>query len=187
MNLANWISVVRIILVPFFIGAVVYYTPEKEYLRFAALLIFLIAVISDGVDGYIARTRKMKTRLGSFLDPMADKLLLSSSFVTLALAHNMPMVIQLPFWMPILVISRDIILTLGALLVYVMTGDLKIAPSIMGKMTTFFQMVTIVSVLMQWPQANTIKDIAAFFTVASCFDYILKGSRLLGNINQHNS
>ncbi|MDD5747093.1 MAG: CDP-alcohol phosphatidyltransferase family protein, partial [Candidatus Omnitrophica bacterium] len=150
MNLANWISVIRILLIPFFISAVVYYSPEKDFLRFVALGIFLVAVISDGIDGYIARTRKMKTRLGSFLDPMADKLLLSASFVTLAVADNMSMVIPLPFWMPILVISRDIILTLGALLVYVINGDLKITPSPMGKMTTFFQMSTIVSVLLQW-------------------------------------
>jgi len=117
---------------------------------------------------------------------MADKLLLSASFVTLAVAHNMPMVIQLPFWMPILVISRDVILTLGALLVYVMTGDLKITPSILGKLTTFFQMTTIVSVLLQYPYSSIIWTVAAFFTGVSCFDYILKGGRFLGNNNHHN-
>jgi cardiolipin synthase len=181
MNVANWISIVRIMLIPFFISTIVYYAPGKDYLRFLALSIFLLAIISDGVDGYIARTKKLQTRLGSFLDPVADKLLLSASFITLTLAYNIPMEIRLPFWVSILVISRDIILAIGSLLVYVLTGDLKITPSILGKMTTFFQMTVIVSVLLQWEFSVVAWDIAAFFTVISCFDYMMKGSKLLNH------
>ena len=185
MNLANWISIFRVLLIPFFISAIVYYSPEKDYLRFVALVIFLTAVVSDGVDGYIARTRRMKTRLGSFLDPMADKLLLSLSFITLALAHNIPLSIRLPLWVPILVISRDIILVLGSILIYVMTGNLKIRPSILGKLTTFFQMVTILCILLQYPFSFIAWEIAVFFTVISGIDYILRGSKLLNNNNSH--
>ncbi|MBU4305919.1 MAG: CDP-diacylglycerol--glycerol-3-phosphate 3-phosphatidyltransferase [Candidatus Omnitrophica bacterium] len=185
MNLANWISIFRVLLIPFFISAIVYYSPEKDYLRFVAVAIFLTAVVSDGVDGYIARTRRMRTRLGSFLDPLADKLLLSLSFITLALAHNIPLSIRLPLWVPILVISRDIILVLGSILVYVMTGNLKIRPSILGKLTTFFQMITILCILLQYPFSFIVWKIAVFFTVISGADYILRGSKLLNN-NNHN-
>lgn len=181
MNLPNWISIFRIILIPLFISSIVYYHPEKDFLRYLAILIFFIAVISDGVDGYIARTRKLKTKLGSFLDPLADKLLLSSSFITLALAHNIPLVIRLPVWMPILVISRDIILVIGSTLVYIISGDLKISPSYWGKLTTFFQMGTIISILLQFKYSFIIWNIAAFFTLVSGFDYIYKSSRLLNN------
>ncbi len=186
MNLANWISIFRIILIPFFIGAIAYYRPEKDFLRYVALTIFLVAVISDGVDGYIARTKKLKTRLGSFIDPIADKLLLSSSFITLALAHNLPQAIKLPIWVPILVISRDIILVLGCLLIHVITGDLKMNPSFLGKLTTFFQMITIICVLLQFPFSYLVWNIAAFFTIVSGFDYILRGNNFINNNNLRN-
>ena len=181
MNFANWISIFRIILIPFFVCTIVYYSPEKDYLRYISLAIFLAAVISDGVDGYIARTRNMKTRLGSFLDPMADKLLLSASFITLAVTHEIPSEIRLPLWIAIIVISRDIILTLGSLLIHVLTGKLQINPSVLGKITTVLQMGTIICILLQLPFSFLVWDIAAFFTIVSGFDYIYKGSKLLSN------
>ncbi len=156
-----------------------YYSPEKDYLRYISLVIFFAAVISDGVDGYIARTRRLQTRLGSFLDPLADKLLLSASFITMAATHEIPTAIRLPIWIAILVVSRDIILTMGSLLVHVLTGNLKITPSFLGKLTTVFQMFTIICILLQLPFSFLIWDIAAFFTIASGFDYIYKGSKLL--------
>ncbi len=186
MNLANWISIGRVILIPFFIASIVYYSPEKDFLRFVAIGIFLTAVISDGIDGYIARTKKIKTRLGSFLDPMADKLLLSSSFITLALAGNIPLQIKLPLWVPILVISRDVMLALGSFLIHVITGDLKIVPSILGKLTTFFQMAAIICILLQMPFSYFLLYTAAFFTFISGFDYIIKGTKLINNANINN-
>ena len=186
MNLANWISIFRILLVPVFIGTIVYYGPDREYLRAVSLMIFLLAVVSDGVDGFIARTRSQKTRLGSFLDPMADKLLLSSSFITLALAHNLPFDIRLPLWIPILVISRDVILALGSFLIFIITQDLKIVPSFLGKLTTFFQMSTIIAVLLQYKFSYGVWNVAAFFTVVSGFDYLVRGTRVLGAYNAHN-
>ena len=181
MNLANWISVFRIILIPFFVSTIVYYSPEKDYLRYISLSIFVAAVISDGIDGYIARRHKLKTRLGSFLDPMADKLLLSASFITMAVTQEIPSSIRLPLWIAILVISRDIILALGSLLIHVLTGQLKITPSFLGKLTTVFQMFTIISILLQLPFSFVIWDIAAVFTIASGFDYVYKGSKILSN------
>lgn len=179
MNLANWISIFRIILIPFFVSSIIYCSPERDYLRFVALGIFLAAAISDIVDGYIARTRNMQTRLGSFLDPMADKLLLSSSFIVLAFANSSSFVIRVPIWVLILIISRDIILALGSLLVYLTTSDLKINPSILGKLTTFFQMTTIICILLQVDFSLLLWDIAAIITVISGLDYIYKSNKLL--------
>ena len=179
MNLPNWISIFRILCIPLFIGTLAYYSPDQDHLRLVALAVFLIAVISDAVDGYIARTRHLKTRLGSFIDPLADKLLLTSSFICLAVAHNIPPAFRLPLWVPILFISRDVILVIGAALVHIVTGDLKIAPSPLGKLTTFFQMATVIMVLLQGRPALSVCYVAAFFTIVSGFEYLLKGSRLL--------
>jgi cardiolipin synthase len=183
MNLANWISIFRIILIPFFIGSIIYYSPGKSYLRYFALTIFLIAAISDFIDGYIARVRGLKTRLGSFLDPLADKLLLSSSFIVLAFANNQFFIIRLPIWVLILIVSRDIILALGSVLIYVITGDLKIEPSLLGKLTTFFQMATIICILFQFKFSYLLWDIAAFVTVLSGLHYIYRGNKILSAYN----
>ncbi|MEE8360433.1 MAG: CDP-alcohol phosphatidyltransferase family protein, partial [Candidatus Omnitrophota bacterium] len=100
MNLANKISITRIILVPFFIAAVVY---SKFTL---ALAIFIICIISDALDGYIARTRSQQTKLGSILDPMADKLLLVSGFVSLSMISDLPENLRFPPYVPLIVVSR---------------------------------------------------------------------------------
>lgn len=148
-------------------------------MRFLAMGIFLAAGISDVLDGYIARTRNMQTKLGSFLDPMADKLLLSASFIVLAFAHSVSFKIRLPIWVLILFISRDMILALGSLLVHLTTSNLKIEPSIWGKLTTFFQMATVIAILLQFSYSFLLWDIAAVITVASGLDYIYKSNKLL--------
>ena len=109
MNLPNYITLLRVILIPFFINLMIY----GYYVE--ALLVFLAACTTDGLDGFLARVLKQKTELGAFLDPMADKLLILSAFVTLAMFG------KLPFWLVIIVISRDAILTMGGLIIYFMT------------------------------------------------------------------
>lgn len=173
MNLANKITVSRIILIPFFIAAVVYSRMD------IALVLFIIAVITDGVDGFIARALKQKTRLGTFLDPMADKLLLISAYICLAFANNIPSYIKMPPYVPIMVISRDVIIVLGSVMIHIITGDLKVSPSAAGKITTFFQMATIICILIQFEYSFIIWNIAVVFTAFSGIDYIIKGSRLL--------
>ncbi|MFA5142773.1 MAG: CDP-alcohol phosphatidyltransferase family protein [Candidatus Omnitrophota bacterium] len=177
LNLANKITITRIVSIPFFIAAVVYSKLE------IALAIFILAVISDGADGFIARTLKQKTRLGTILDPVADKLLLISAYICLSLAGNIPPDLRLPPYVPIIVISRDAIIVLGSIIIYVVTGDLKIAPSVLGKLTTFFQMITIVAILLRFEYSFAIWNIAVLFTVLSGVDYIFKGSRLFGENN----
>ncbi len=179
MNLPNRISILRILLTPVFICVMLYYTPSHDYLRFVALGIFSLAVLSDALDGFLARVLKQKTELGTVLDPIADKFLLFTAFITLAATHNLPEGIRLPLWVPIIVVSRDIIILLGALIIFLVTGDIKIAPSPLGKVTTFFQMATIISVLLLYPRSNYIWNTAAAFTVLSGIDYIIRGARQL--------
>lgn len=173
MNLANKISIGRIILIPFFIGAVIYSRLD------AALVFFAMAIISDGVDGTIARAFKQKTRLGTILDPMADKLLLMSAYICLSCVNTIPAHLRMPPYVPIIIISRDVIIVLGSIVVYFITGDLKIAPSLIGKVTTFFQMITIVSILLKFENSHIIWNATVLMTIISGVDYVMKGSRLL--------
>lgn len=178
MNLANKLSIVRILLVPFFIASLVYYSPRQDILRFIALGIFTIAVLTDAVDGYIARIKNIKTELGTFLDPIADKLLLLSAFICLSIVGNMPKGLKLPAWVPIVVVSRDAIIVFGSLLIYIIAGSIKVMPSRFGKLTTFFQMLTIISLLLQFEFSFILWNIAVIFTVLSGIGYIIRGSKL---------
>ncbi|MFA6320899.1 MAG: CDP-alcohol phosphatidyltransferase family protein [Candidatus Omnitrophota bacterium] len=174
LNLANRITILRIILIPFFVAAVVYSHLE------IALVIFIIAVISDAADGFIARALKQKTALGTILDPVADKLLLLSAYICLSVAGSIPADLKLPPYVPIIVISRDVIIVLGSVMVYVVTNNLKISPSSIGKITTFFQMITILSILLQFKYSFLIWNLTVLFTIISGIDYVIKGSRLFG-------
>lgn len=174
LNLANKITIARIICIPFFIAAIVYSKLQ------IALLIFILAIISDAADGFIARTLKQKTELGTILDPVADKLLLVSAYICLSLAGSIPAEFKLPPYVPIIVISRDALIILGSIMIHVVTGNLKIAPSAVGKITTFFQMITILSVLTQFKYSFVIWNLAVLFTILSGMDYLIKGSRLFG-------
>ncbi len=177
MNLANKISIARIISIPFFIAAIVYSRLD------IALAFFIMAIISDGADGFIARTLKQKTKLGTILDPLADKLLLISAYICLSVVKSIPAGLRLPPYVPIIIISRDVIIVLGSIIVYVLRGDLNVSPSIVGKITTFFQMITIVSILVQFKYSYIVWSIAVFLTVISGIDYMVKGSRLLNENN----
>ncbi len=181
MNLANRISILRILLVPFFILSLIYYTPEKDILRWLALLIFSLAVVTDAVDGYVARIFGQKTTLGTFLDPLADKFLLISAFICLTLIDFFPSHIKLPPWALIIVISRDVIIVLGTILIYIITQHVEIIPSRLGKVATFFQMITIISLLLQFKHSDLVWSITMFFTIVSGINYIRRGSKLFNN------
>lgn len=173
MNLANKISIARILLIPFFISSVVYNRMDL------ALVFFIAAIITDGADGFIARTLRQQTQLGTILDPIADKMLLISAYICLSVAGNIPDHLRLPPYVPIIVISRDVIIVLGSVMVFVLKGDIKVSPSAIGKITTFFQMITVVSILVRFPYASLIWNFTVFMTIASGVDYVIKGSRLM--------
>ena len=135
MNIPNLITTLRLLLLPVFLTLLVYRLPA------AALAILLVAALSDALDGLIARRLNQKTAIGSFLDPLADKLLSVSGFVTLAFLG------PIPAWFVIIVISRDVIVSLGSLVLYLHDGGLEIAPTLAGKAAMLCQFATLVLTL----------------------------------------
>jgi len=132
MTLANQLTVFRIVFIPVFVLLLVYDA------RVYALIVFLISCISDSLDGYIARAWRQETRLGTVLDPIADKLLMVTTFVTLTALK------ALPFPLTALLISRDIVLSLVFGITLFLTGRRLSAPTFLGKAAIFAQMATVV-------------------------------------------
>jgi len=180
MNFANKISTFRILSVPFFIAGLLYYrSPEREYMRLVAFGIFILAALSDAVDGFIARRSQQKSKAGLVLDPLGDKLLLMSAFVCLSFIKEFP--IRFPFWITFIVITRDILILLGAVVVYIVKQEINILPTRWGKFTTTFQMLAVTSLLLQLPKqfSQPLWWIAVFFTLISGVDYINRGFKAL--------
>lgn len=179
MNFANKISTFRILSVPFFVASIVYYTNDpvgRWQLRFIALAIFLLAVISDAVDGYIARKSKQHSPAGLILDPLGDKLLLMSAFICL---YFLPLPIRFPLPVILIVLSRDILILLGAVVIFIVKREINVLPTRWGKLTTTFQMLSAIAVLTQFPFSYILWWSAAIFTVISGADYIRRGFAIL--------
>ncbi len=139
LTLANILTLLRMLLIPFVAMGILY----NRY--GLALIIFLISGITDLLDGFIARKFKQKTKLGAMLDPMADKLLLSASFLLLTFPKNLT--VAIPLWLAIMVFSRDIFIVVSAVAVALTTGFTKFEPSIYGKGSTFVQIICVLTVL----------------------------------------
>ena len=179
LTFSNKITISRILTVPFFVLALLYYSPERDYLRLIALGLFLFAVISDVIDGDLARRRQEETRIGAILDPLADKILLISAFLCLyKIGHLLP-VIRFPLWLIVAVISRDFILLVGSIIIYAQPGNRIVEVTPWGKWTTFFQVISVAGILGQWMFAFFSWYFVLAFTIISGFDYILKGIKLM--------
>ncbi|MBL8168033.1 MAG: CDP-alcohol phosphatidyltransferase family protein [Acidobacteria bacterium] len=181
LTLANLLTVLRLIMIPVFVS-------ELYYQNFRwALGIFFLAAITDGLDGLVARSFNQKTQLGAILDPMADKLLLVTAFVTLSLPR-FTLTPPIPFWLTATAISRDVFIVLGALVINMTTGFSKFRPSWPGKLNTLVQVALIVLFLV----ANAFQVAAewlpaAFYitlgmTVFSGLHYIVHVNRTM---NEH--
>jgi cardiolipin synthase len=139
MNLPNLITLLRIILTPIFVIMVI----QRRFIW--AVTIFGAAAVSDGLDGFLARALGQKTTLGSYLDPIADKLLLSSAYLSLAILG------MLPSWLTVIVLSRDVIILGGAVMLHLIHGPIPIRPLIISKLTTVLQLSTLLAVLLAGP------------------------------------
>jgi len=177
VNIANKISTFRILSVPFFIASLVYYSPQRSYLRLIALVIFILAAFSDAADGYMARKSKQQSKAGLILDPLGDKLLLMSAFI--CLYANTTLSPRFPLWVILVVISRDVIIILGAVVVYIVKQNINIIPSYWGKFSTTFQMLAVISVLLQFKYSPFFWWLAAVFTVVSGAVYVNRGFVIL--------
>ncbi len=179
MGLANKITIARILLVPILLTCLLYYRAEYDFLRFVALGLFFICGLTDAVDGYIARRFYQKTKLGRILDPLADKLLILTAYMSLSTLENIPVASKIPPWLTIMVISRDAIILMGAAVIFVMIKDIEIKPSLLGKATTFIQMLAVVAALLQIGFTNMLWWLTAFFTISSGLGYVWRGTKVL--------
>src|SRR5881409_2832341 len=148
MTTANKITVVRILMIPAFVTMAIYYGESikrgdpLEWQRFTAIIIFILAAVSDGLDGYVARHYNQRSSLGVILDPIADKGLSLSAIITLSLSNWSevdPDYGRFPVWFPVLVISRDAILFVGAAVLYLLIGKVHVKPNWTGKVATVLQ------------------------------------------------
>lgn len=176
MNIPNSLTILRILLIPCFIGLLVYG-------RFTqALIVLIVAGITDALDGAIARLRNQHTRLGAVLDPLADKLLLTSGFITLSIIH------LIPLWVTILVVSRDVILMLGTAVAHFTDSRVDISPTFLGKGTTFLQLAYIVMVVFLSSRHIDLSVMLPLlvgmisFTLLSGLHYLYRGFRHTGAI-----
>ena len=172
INIPNLLSIGRILCVPLFIILLLH------HLYGWALFTFVAASITDAVDGLLARMLKQKTVLGSYLDPAADKLLNASSYIALAVMN------LLPSWIAVIVVSRDVIICLGLMILFLTSHPLEIRPSIASKLTTSFQLCTIIFALGSTyvaPVPNFLGFLiwaTAIGTVVSGLQYIARGVRI---------
>jgi cardiolipin synthase (CMP-forming) len=141
LTTATKITLVRMFLVPFVAIGILYHRYNL------ALILFFISGLTDLLDGLVARKLGQKTKVGALLDPMADKLLLSTSFLLLALpASNLP--VSIPIWLAVLVFGRDLIIVISSVAIALTTGFTKFDPSIFGKASTALQIVCVLAVLL---------------------------------------
>jgi cardiolipin synthase (CMP-forming) len=165
MNLPNLLSLFRLFLTAFFIISITY---QRYQL---ALVLFVAQAISDLLDGFFARMMQQKTDLGAYLDPLADKVMLVSSYLVLGFQQI------IPFWLVVIVLLRDFVISVGFLFLHVWLGRMVPAPSLFGKASTLFQMITVLYILV-----STTREFQSYFfyvtaslTVLSGFQYILLG------------
>jgi cardiolipin synthase (CMP-forming) len=150
MTTANKITILRILLIPFFVVELIYYLQTgNEVHRLAAILSFAFVAIFDGVDGYIARRYNQKSELGAILDPLADKMLLVSAIVVLSFDFGKYLG-QIPLWLTVTIIGRDLLVVMGIAVVRYIVGKVTVRPRIIGKIATVLQMAVVIWVLFKW-------------------------------------
>lgn len=175
MNLPNKLTTLRVIMIPFFVFFLLYQGGENTTFRMISLVLFIVASLTDLLDGKIARKYNLVTNFGKFMDPLADKLLVCSALICLIELK------QLPAWMVIIIISREFIIS-GFRLVASDNG-IVIAASYWGKFKTTFQMVAVILLILNLPALTIITDICVWaalaLTIISLIDYIAKNHKIL--------
>ncbi|MBE0537638.1 MAG: CDP-alcohol phosphatidyltransferase family protein [Phycisphaerae bacterium] len=188
LTLANEITILRILLIaPFVICMLNMH--ETPALRYAALAIFVVMAASDAIDGYIARIKKQTSRLGAFLDPLADKLLITCAAILLAIPETAVEGYMLPPTVVVLIIGKDLLLSLGCVIIYLITSNLRIVPVSVGKLGTALQLAMVTAILIA-PDVHPVFPpwiylmgflwwSAAAIAVAATIIYIRRGIRYI--------
>jgi cardiolipin synthase len=178
LNLPNFLTLIRILTIPFFLV----YLSYHRYLE--ALIIFVVGGITDFLDGLLARWMKQQTALGAYLDPIADKLLVMTSFIVLGLIDGIPM------WLAIGVVSRDVLIVMGYGIIYFLVDErLEVRPSLIGKCSTMLQLLTlgVALALLHEPRLfpSLLRDVlisaTAVATLISGLQYLYRGFLWLQN------
>lgn len=173
MTLATRITLFRLCLVPVFCYCIYQYTPDSALFRYAGLGVYVLAAVSDFVDGYIARHWNQVSALGQRLDPTADKLMINLGFIFLAAnPHVLP---EMPKWFPVAVLARDMVLVLGAFVIFKVYTRVEIAPRVTGKANTFCQIACMVSFLAGAPFSPVVLWVTLGAGIISLVDYIAVG------------
>ncbi|HZW37288.1 MAG: CDP-alcohol phosphatidyltransferase family protein [Deltaproteobacteria bacterium] len=184
INIANALTAIRVVLVPLFAHLLI-----SGRVRLS-LAVFAVCGISDGLDGVLARWLKQRTVVGYYLDPIADKLLMATSFIVLAYVKI------LPEWLTVLVISRDLFILVGSVLILLLVGSENIRPTALGKLNTVVQILTVLYFLanrafpllarnlggeMEQTVSGVVVALCALATVASGVHYMALGFRQLSD------
>jgi CDP-diacylglycerol--glycerol-3-phosphate 3-phosphatidyltransferase len=198
MTTANKITVIRILMIPIFVTLAIYYGESiqennpQDWMRFTAIAVFLLAAVSDGLDGYVARRYNQRSTLGAILDPIADKGLLLSGIITLSISnwsHVDPHYGKFPAWFPVLVITRDAVILFGSAVLHILNGKVRVRPSWTGKVATVLQMAAIAWVMLQIQILPLIYVVfaAGIFTLVSGIIYVRDGVRQLSEEGHANA
>lgn len=175
MNLPNKLTVLRVVMIPFFVAVLLWDNGSSQTLRWVAAVIFIAASITDFLDGKIARKYNLVTNFGKFMDPLADKLLVCSALICLIQLG------QLPAWMVIVIISREFIIS-GFRLVASDNG-VVIAASYWGKFKTTFQMIAVILLIVKIEALTVVTTfcvwVALALTIISLVDYLIKNHKVL--------
>jgi len=193
LTLANRITISRFMFIPVFILLTIYYMDSvnnrvpNEILRWGATMVFVVTCLTDALDGYFARARGERTRLGTLLDPLADKFLLLSGLILLTGPWGRIFVPHIPVWYVVLVISRDVLLIAGSSVIHLTVSHIDVRPRLAGKLATVFQMLLILWVLIggaaRW--FPRLLWLAAACTLVSAVQYVVDGVRQLERAHAH--
>jgi cardiolipin synthase (CMP-forming) len=172
MTIPNFITIIRIILTPVF---VIYIINDK---LISGLVVLIVSGLSDGIDGFVARVFNQKSKLGAYLDPLADKIILITAFITLSIRG------LLPAWLTVMVISRDIMILMGILILFLNGMKINIKPALSSKITTCLQFISLISALSKDYIPNFDKYgpylfyLTALFTIISFLQYMFQWFKL---------
>ncbi|ACD82237.1 CDP-alcohol phosphatidyltransferase family protein [Candidatus Methylacidiphilum infernorum] len=185
MTPANWITLFRIFSLPLILAFLAQYekgdemNQPDEKLRVGSFIFFLLAALSDGLDGYLARNCGQKSKLGAILDPLADKLLLFVMLFSLA-TINASKIAKIPLWLPLLIASRDLLLLLGLLYFKATHKEIEIHPHWTGKVATFASFTLIGFSLLGTSFLSAISVyLCALFVIASTLVYFFRGIKYI--------
>jgi cardiolipin synthase len=190
VTVPNILTMLRMVMVPVFVSMLFY----GRFLT--ALAVFVLAGITDGLDGLLARRFNQKSQLGTILDPIADKLLLVTSYIVLSLPQigpqPLPRHFPVPFWVTAAVISRDVFILIGAAAINIVTGFKGFRPSWLGKLNTTIQIVSVAFILIaaSVPQLSgylpTVYTTVFAFALISGIHYVFFAAKLLNEDRNHN-